>query len=103
MTSDAPKCMECGSAIRKKTERKSWWITEWEKAPKTVEEARSKSNLPMVSHRWAPIPRGNGERFIVSASYWDGESYEDQYFCNGNCAKKFGYKAAGKIKERQKQ
>lgn len=22
---------------------------------------------------------------------WDGESYEDQFFCTGSCAKRFGY------------
>lgn len=97
----APECLNCGSTIRKKTEKKSWWITDWQKAPKTIEEAKALSNYPMISHRWADAPKSDGGgRFIISASYWDGVSYEDPYFCNGKCAKEFGYACARSMKTR---
>jgi hypothetical protein len=36
----------------------------------------------------------NDEGIINQFSYWDGESYMDEYFHNGACAKRFAYKAA---------
>lgn len=31
---------------------------------------------------------------IVSFGEWDGESYVDEFFCTGRCARHFGYACA---------
>lgn len=36
------------------------------------------------------------DRYVYSFTEWDGEAYTDQYFCNGDHARKLGYAAAKK-------
>lgn len=38
----------------------------------------------------------NGRRSVYIYSTWDGETYVDEFFCNGEHARDFGYAAAAK-------
>lgn len=42
------------------------------------------------------VRRTSGRRTIHEYTTWDGESYKDEFFCNGDHARNFGYAAACK-------
>lgn len=114
-----PLCRFCGGKIKKVTESHSLWQNHWQKRidptfvpetkvgynnieteinrsfeecvfPKTREEAQKLFNQPIISVRWC----SDKSRGIEIVSTWDGETYEDEFFCNGNHAKMFAYAAA---------
>jgi hypothetical protein len=109
---DRPLCRYCGKPIRKRTGRIFFgasqdqvdrgssigsWTYRAEK-PRTKEEAQRLSNHEIVSAKWS---RGDsywakeaGFDHIIEAGTWDGVSYEDPFFCNGEHAKRFAYAAA---------
>lgn len=91
-----PHCLNCGRPIPKKTESTCFWVTEWEKAPKTREEAQRLTNKPIVSIRYGTSPKNT--RYVVNFSTWDGVSYNPSYghFDSGECAKMFAYKLANR-------
>lgn len=92
----APKCLNCGKPIPKKTESTTFWVTEWRSAPRTREEAQQLTNKQLVSIRYATSPEG--VRYVNSFSAWDGESYNPCYghFDSGECAKMFAFKLANR-------
>jgi hypothetical protein len=91
-----PLCRYCGKPIPKRTtslifgqstiSNSDYWKT-IDAKPVTREDAQRHSNLPLVSVRYHDYP----SRHVTSASTWDGESYVDEYFCNGDHAKRFAY------------
>lgn len=93
-----PHCRSCGRPIRKLTttvwfgaqapHADAFSISRTEK-PATLDEARRLVNQQVVSHQW----RGDRE-WIHRMGLWDGESYQDEFFCTGECAKRLGYAAA---------
>lgn len=111
--SKQPLCRYCGKAIRKRTRSvlfnrpdnrgaNPYTICRPEK-PKSRKEAQGLFNETIVSLRWT---RGEeygakqaGFDYISTCSIWDGESYEDEFFCNGEHARMFGY-AAARMKDR---
>lgn len=105
-----PLCRYCGKPIRKRTRMVCFGATDSQVAsspsfvtfraerPRSKEEAQSLFNQEIVSVRWL---RGEdygakqaGFDYITQASTWDGETYDDPFFCNGDHAKKFAYAAA---------
>ena len=40
--------------------------------------------------------KGENDRFVVRFSTWDGQSYQDEFFCTNNCAIALGYAMARK-------
>lgn len=90
-----PRCLNCGKPIPKRTVSHTFWVTEWEKAPRTREEAEQLTNQQIVSVRYGNV---DGVRYISSFSTWDGESYSPTYghFDSGTCAGMFAYKAANR-------
>lgn len=93
-----PLCRYCGKPIAKRTER--FWITTRtdtvhrgdivvEALPRTVAEAQRLTNNRIVS-----VQRTLNKREIDSFTTWDGETYIDWAFCNGDHARLFGYAAA---------
>jgi hypothetical protein len=99
-----PLCRYCGKAIRKRTsswhfgasiESRAEWFNRIPIKPLDLAEARRQvGNLQVVSVRWTR-PEG-AAAWIDKATAWDGESYEDGFFCNGEHARFFGYAAARK-------
>jgi predicted component of type VI protein secretion system len=41
-------------------------------------------------------------KLVSSYSTWDGESYVDEFFCNGTCMRRFAYAAARRIAPKRK-
>lgn len=95
-----PRCRYCGTPIRKHV-RTVWFVRpdqggsdsdfvryvrlapgEW---PKTLAECQRLTNWKVVSVR-----RGMGET-ISRFGEWDGESWSDEFFCNGGHAARMGY------------
>jgi hypothetical protein len=103
-----PACRFCGAPIAKFTESHS---VAWRSGQvlRTIAECQALSNAQVVSVRyherepWAD-PEGRLEvratspegRFVTGFSTWDGESYIDEFFCNGAHAKRFAYQCARK-------
>jgi hypothetical protein len=101
-----PLCRYCGGKIAKVTESVyftpvrpniSGLIYEQaiKAAPHSRQEAQRHVNQQIVSVRWArkdvsPDARAIGE-FIERVSTWDGESYEDEFFCSAPHARRFAY------------
>lgn len=99
----APLCRHCGKPIRKKTE--TIFFTQKDKGlsygvqvetlPQTKAEAQKYTNAQIVSVRrskkmnWATGEKE--DQGISWVSTWDGESYVDDFFCNDDHAKRFGY------------
>lgn len=59
--------------------------------PRTREEAQKLVNMKIVSNRTTA-------GLISKITVWDGESYADEFFHNGECARAFGYMCAGSSK-----
>lgn len=111
-----PCCCWCGGPIRKRTilvhivaKRKpeynqidtmfSRYIEVGDNWPKTKADCQKLTNKQVVSVSYSPKQDENYN--IVGTQInrfgeWDGVSYEDEFFCNGDHAKRFGYLAASK-------
>jgi hypothetical protein len=107
-----PLCHYCGKAIRKYTtlhfikvqgdgtnisESEHWrYIVVADKAsrPRTKAECQMLTNLPVVSvsynHRMDEYDGERKREAVSTFTSWDGESYEDEFFCKGDHAKAFG-------------
>lgn len=98
-----PHCRWCGKPIRKHTvtvwldTSKTWkgQDTEYsrhlvvENRPETKEECQKFTNKMIVSVR-----RYYDTKYIWRFNEWDGESYEDAFFCTTACSSEMGYAAA---------
>lgn len=86
--SQQPLCRLDGRPIRKKTESVFFAGSQMRdrrpENPQTKAEAQRYVNQQIVSIR-------KGYKGISHVTTWDGESYEDAYFCTGDCARRFGY------------
>jgi hypothetical protein len=82
-----PNCLQCGKPIPKKTEWQEYRHTD-ENAPRSKAEAQRLFNATVVGLRYWPSGRA------CSVFTWDGESYQDEYFCAKQCAERFGRRAA---------
>lgn len=102
-----PLCLWCGKRIPKYTTSHNvitpaMWQTSfadrYESLPKTMADCQKLTNERVVSVDYQYEQDANydrtGRRVIHSYSTWDGESYQDEFFCNGDHAKSFGYAAA---------
>jgi hypothetical protein len=96
-------CRYCGVGIAKKTKHYSFrYNNEGGRAPDAIQadepithpsQLTKFTNQGVVSVRYRKV--GNLGRCIDSFTTWDGESYVDPFFCNGNHAKLFAYALAG--------
>lgn len=89
-----PFCICCGSAIAKftRTEHISWSKIKSGEAPRNRADLATLTNLRVISVRyWRDQDGSAAQRFIDRYSTWDGESYVDQYFCDGTCGSRFAY------------
>lgn len=104
-----PLCRYCGDPIRKRT--RTVYLRERELQshershgdyarylrvdvlPSTIDECRKLTNHQVVSIKRHRDPERNAVSYF---SEWDGESYTDEFFCNGEHARLFGYAAARK-------
>ena len=102
-----PSCLWCHKPIAKDTIRHNMTTpAQWGQSfkqrfdamPKTKADCQKLTNETVVSVEYQYETDNNydqtGRRVIHSYSTWDGESYKDQFFCNGEHAKAFGYAAA---------
>lgn len=112
-----PLCRNCGRRIRKRTAlvRVKEKPSEYDRPDlgfssyhygvlHTKADCQRVSNQKVVSvdyHEiWEDDPssaygdRTSRRGTVNTFTTWDGESYEDPYFCTGTCAKEFGYRAA---------
>lgn len=101
-----PLCVYCGGAIRKRTT--TVWVRAGGRraehgpdskfsrhifpvtAPTTIAECRRLTNLTVTA-----VTRSADGKTITRFHEWDGESYEDRFFCNGDHARRFAYVMAG--------
>jgi hypothetical protein len=99
-----PLCRYCGKAIAKWTDQHRVGGVLVPKAafdnPTTIEDCRKMTNETVVSVKYHYETDINyektGRRTVYTYNTWDGESYVDEYFCNGDHAKSMGYAAARK-------
>lgn len=112
-----PYCRWCGKPIRKHTERHSLRGHNFETAePVTVEELKKTTNKQIVSvkyhyehEKWEDqrtdpsdiysrnyVRHVSGRRTVSVYTTWDGETYLDEFFCNGPCENAMGRAAAEK-------
>jgi hypothetical protein len=104
-TKQAPRCRYCGKRIAKSATR-VWLRTKADvehsphvnrgdiivdRLPQTITECAPLTN-GQVLHVWRNVPARGGD--IYSFSWWDGESYDDKFFCKGEHARAMGYLAA---------
>jgi len=106
-----PKCLYCHKPIPKYTTHHYVEGAKFSfgKSPLvTLADLRKKTNEQIVSAKYhyeqeEHVPnedythvkrRVSGRRTVYSYSTWDGESYIDPFFCNGEHARNFGYAAA---------
>lgn len=87
----APRCLNCGKAIRKRTKTAEFWLNNPD-APRSLEECRKLTNHRVVSVRYWSSGR------VRHFSTWDGESYAPVFghFCKGECAGLFAFKLANR-------
>jgi hypothetical protein len=103
----APLCLWCGKRIAKYTTRHNvvtpaMWSQSFgqrfDSMPKNLADCQKLTNETVVSVEYQYEQDDNyertGRKVIHSYSTWDGESYQDKFFCNGDHAKRFGYAAA---------
>lgn len=102
----ANRCRYCGKPIPKRTRTVHFGATEFQLAnsatsyssyntarPTSKAEAQRLVNQQVVSVRWARGEdygaRQAGFDHITQVTTWDGESYENPFFCNGTHAHAF--------------
>lgn len=101
-SSTQPFCRYCGNPIRKATNT-IWFgresastihssITRIPAFPVDQADAQRYSNARIVSVRYSVAfqTERQGHRYVETATTWDGESYQDEFFDTGNCAQAFG-------------
>lgn len=105
-----PLCRYCGGLIAKKTAGIYFGVSarEAEKGRGRVERPANKAeaqryvNGEVISVRYGEMARVDADglsgqrsiavpRFVEQATYWDGQSYVDRYFCRDRHALLFGY------------
>jgi hypothetical protein len=104
-TSNPPRCVYCGKNIRKYTSPRSWCHNT--KVYRSLADVQRDSNQKVVSLSYGEVMEGTsywkktialgakvGERIVTDYSTWDGESYVDEFFCNGTCCRRYAYKMA---------
>jgi hypothetical protein len=109
-----PLCRYCGKPIAKRAGRVTFgsrenhrsdvgyvqWLEFADKPTSREQAQRLVGNLQIISVKWErwedhdtwwrqENPRY--EPWIRSAGLWDGETYEDEFFCSGDHAKNFAY------------
>jgi hypothetical protein len=102
-----PHCLWCSKRIAKHTTRHNVvtpamgnqsFDEAYASRPKTITDCQKLTNEKVVSVDYQYETDDNyertGRRVVHSYNTWDGESYQDQYFCNGEHARWFGYAAA---------
>lgn len=95
---DRPKCIVCGRNIAKRTERvivQPISADGFNSGNATVHaDIRTKADAQQhTNHVVTSISMGpSGVAWTFNT--WDGVSYEDEFFCNGNCARKQAYASA---------
>jgi hypothetical protein len=106
-----PLCRYCGKPIAKRTrlvnvdhaetdqrqyhDHTEFWthvyVTD-ETWPKNKADCQKLTNRQVVAVKYGAHVRGDYYEHRVRAfSDWDGESYDDPFFCNGDHAKRLGY------------
>lgn len=96
-----PLCLNCGKKIAKATQ--STWLGHKQSKPLT--EVKASTNQQLVSWRFAKKYDYATDTTTISKtevdkySTWDGESYVDEFFCNGTCRTEWAYAMATAIKE----
>lgn len=107
-----PLCRHCGGKIGKRTEIVYFGRSEREvernqgrsEQPKNKAEAQRYVNGEIVSVRYSHLAsinyRDQGSthvtvpRYVDTATVWDGETYDDEFFCSNRHAVEFGYASA---------
>lgn len=113
-SAERPRCRYCGKAIAKQTatmnicrKRDPKLKNDWEfwrhlaignaPWPRSIRDCQKLTNEKVVSITYgAHIDNEFDLKAVRSFTIWDGESYKDGFFCNGDHAKQFGYAAARK-------
>jgi hypothetical protein len=114
-SSKQPYCLWCHKRIPKTTTHHLTSKTTFEfttSAPVTLEDLKKLTNEQIVSVKYhyenesyedmTPaeiyakryVRHVSGRRTIYAYTTWDGLSYKDEFFCNGEHARTFGYAAA---------
>jgi hypothetical protein len=103
-----PLCRFCGGKIRKRV-RTVWLYTPSQAKGRSLtaddysrhvvvdELPRSKQDcMRLTNQAIVSVSRGwaDTDGYITRFNEWDGESYVDPFFCNGDHARKFAYAAA---------
>jgi ribosomal protein L24E len=108
----APLCRYCGKPIKKVT--CTIYVREGERQqyetdslfiryiypvdrPRSLADCQKLSKDQVVSMRYGRKWDGDAEQstgFVSIFTTWDGKSYTDDYFCNGEHARNFGYVCA---------
>jgi hypothetical protein len=105
-----PLCRFCGKGIKKHThtvwfgqgrESRNDYSTSLEAKPTSREEAQRLVNQEIVSISWEyHWSRDEDDKSVKTRDHihkvttWDGESWDDPFFCNGDHAQRFGYASA---------
>jgi hypothetical protein len=103
-SSTQPLCMYCGKKIAKWTDSTTWISN---KVYRSLADVQRDNNQKVVHVRYDTVMDGTtrwdklralgaqvGERVVTDYSTWDGESYIDEFFCNGTCTRKYAYTMA---------
>lgn len=108
-----PLCLWCGKHIRKSTSphwfghNVGFYAASRDRSfhhgerPTSREEAQRYINEQIVSVEWSRLTHDGevlprSQQFIHRVGVWDGESYDDEFFCNGDHSRRFAYAAARK-------
>jgi len=106
-----PYCRWCGKAIAKRS--KIVWVAEEPQSEprpghvytgkghrlRSKAECQPYTNQTILSVKYMEERDDDNRvigRYVWSFTVWDGETYIDQYFCNGEHARFFGYAMAKK-------
>ena len=96
--SAGPRCRACGKLLRKSTSE--LWFGQSD-AQIARDPGRCRPEKPasraeaqrLVNQQIVSIGRSR-HGYIDHVTTWDGESYQDKFFCTNRCAMRLGYAAA---------
>jgi len=92
-----PHCRYCGVGIKKETHTHYFGQSRTQSddySSDHIEEPKSKAEAQRLLNGTIVSVRLNSDKSIWKVTTWDGESWVDEHFCNGDHARQFGYAIA---------
>jgi hypothetical protein len=94
LTGRVKTCLQCGENLRPKTNHHRMGFDIRPDHPRTLEDCQRMTNQAVIALHSYGMNHEDRWGLVEWFETWDGETLQDPYFCNNECACKYGRRAA---------